>query len=272
MKHGDEIIQEALNTYKPVMVLLLFSGGHDSMCSTHFAASYLKLKDIPFKVYHGDTTIYIERTRQYVKDQCKAYGWDLVIKSPPKIEDTYREVVRKHGFPGPNRQAHSFMYRKLKERALRHYITHEVKSSPYARENVLLISGARQSESAIRMGYQDYMKKENSKIWCSPLFYWHKINIENYMAGNQISRNPVKDKLGISGECLCGCFSDKGELDRLDQHFPDDADKIHELHELAIENGHPWPWAMGPNEWYKIHPPGQLSMDLGMCTRCHRIA
>lgn len=31
-------------------------------------------------------------------------------------------------------------------------------------------------------------------------------------------------------------------------------------------NGFPWPWSMGPTEWYKNHPKGQL--DMFMCVGC----
>lgn len=268
MKGAEKIIKNALDQYNPIAVLLMFSGGHDSMVSSHFAAQYLKSLDVPFLVYHGDTTIYVEETRQYVIDRCKQYGWDLRICASPKKKDTYREMVRHFGFPGPTAQSHAIMYRRLKERALCHFITHVLKSRPYARENVLLITGCRKYESIIRMGYRDHTRKEDSRIWCSPCFYWRVQDVNGYMENNGIVRNLVKDKLGISGECLCGCFADKGELDRLDQHFPDTADKIHELHDLAIENGFPWPWSMGPTEWYKLHPPGQMSLDLGMCVRC----
>lgn len=265
MKHADEIIQEAIDRYKSVHTLLLFSGGHDSLCSTHFAASYLRLKDIPFSVYHGDTTIAIPETRQYVQDVCKMYGWDLIVGIPPETE-RYEEIVKRYGFPGPGLGPHQFMYRRLKERALRSTVTHVIKSKPNARENVLLISGIRKFESRIRMGYTHVIRKEDSRIWCNPIFFWTKKTCEEYMKGNDLPRNSVKDTIGISGECLCGCFADKGEFDRIAQHYPHVAEYIDRLHEIAKANGHPWFWTQGPSLWKKLYPKGQL--ELGMCARC----
>jgi len=265
-----EIIQSAINKYRPKAVLLLFSGGHDSLISTHLSASILQNLNIPFKVYHGDTSIYIQEARDYVESVCCFFKWDLVIRQPEKGE-RYEDIVKKHGFPGPSLMAHGIMYRRLKERALRRYISHEIKTRPKSKENVLLITGARQQESKVRMGYRDAVKKEASKIWCAPIFKWSKARCEKYMSENKLPRSIVKDTIGISGECLCGCFADKGEFDRIAQYFPEAADKIDDLHDLATDNGKPWFWTQGPTQWDKMYPPGQYSLDLGMCSNCSRI-
>jgi len=276
MKHADTIIQEAIDQYHPIHVLLLFSGGHDSLVSTHFSASYLKLKDIPFTVYHGDTTIGIPETQDYVRDVCNAYGWDLAIRRPPSEEDWYKSIVAKYGFPGPGKKSHQFMYRRLKERALRAYVTHEVKSKPRARENVLLITGIRKDESRIRMGYINPTSKEDSRVWCNPIFYWSKQTCEAYMKGNNLPRNPVKDSICISGECLCGAFASMEERAEIRQAYPHVDAELRRLESIAKENGYPWPWSQGPAEWYNNHPPGMQDMFTGevnpapsyMCVGC----
>jgi 3'-phosphoadenosine 5'-phosphosulfate sulfotransferase (PAPS reductase)/FAD synthetase len=267
----EEIIKKAIQDYKPIHALLLFSGGHDSMVSTHLAASILDKIGFNYTVYHGDTSICIKETRDYLKTQCKTYGWKLEIRSP-KEGETYKDIVQKYGFPGPTPIAHGIMYRRLKERALRRFISHEIKSKPQARENVILISGVRKAESKIRMGYKDAVKKEGSKIWTAPCFGFQKSDIENYLKDHNIKRNIVKDTIGISGECLCGCFSDKGEYDKICQHFPQAADQIDQLHDLAIENGKHWHWTQGPTEWEKLYPKDQMCLDLGMCSNCSRIS
>lgn len=270
MKTADEIIKKAVKDFEPIHALLLFSGGHDSVVSTHISMSILDQLGLPYSVYHGNTTISIKETREYVVERCIEYNLNLFIGSPKKGE-TYKDIVREYGFPGPNKKAHQIMYRRLKERALRNHVTHVIKSKPHARENVLLISGARQSESSIRMGYSDSIKKENSRIWCAPCFYWQSHQIDKYMKEYQIKRNPVKDTIGISGECLCGCFADKGEFDKIAQHYPDAGDYLDQLHTVAIENGKPWPWTHGPTKWSQLHPEGQIELELGMCSSCSRI-
>lgn len=266
---AKQIIKKAVEKYKTKKALLLFSGGHDSLVSTHVSSFILKELGVDFWVYHGDTGIKIPETQDFVRMICEKYGWPLLIGEIPKFEDTYEEIIKKHGFPGPGIGPHQFMYRRLKERALRHTISHKVKSSQYARENILLISGIRKFESRIRMGYTDYTRKENSKIWCNPIFFWQTADCHKYMAENEIPRNRVKDQIGISGECLCGCFSDQGEFDRIAQCYPHVADEIDRLHQIAIEHGHPWFWTQGPTQWAKLNPPGQLTIEgMGMCVRC----
>ena len=53
----QEIIQSAIDKYKPIQIALLFSGGHDSLVNTHLSSSILKSLGYNFVVYHGDTTM-----------------------------------------------------------------------------------------------------------------------------------------------------------------------------------------------------------------------
>jgi 3'-phosphoadenosine 5'-phosphosulfate sulfotransferase (PAPS reductase)/FAD synthetase len=260
---SEEIIQQAIRTFQPKMVLLLFSGGHDSLCSTHWSATCLQSMGIAFTVYHGNTGIGIRETRQFVHDTCSYFGWPLYEGRPAKSEK-YEILVKKYGFPGP--ASHKYMYRNLKEHPLRKYVTHTCKTSVYARENVLLLTGIRRSESKIRMGYSEFLKKEGSRVWCSPLFFWSEQDIHRYMEEQQLPRNPVKDKICISGECLCGAFAGKEEWFEINLHFPEAAKEIKRIHRMAKANGHPWGWASNPKEYnqsVETAPP-----NLMMCVGC----
>jgi len=261
----SKIIQQALEKYNPVKVILLFSGGHDSMCSTHYSASYLDLIGVKYTVYHGNTGIGIKETRDYVHSVVEHFKWDY-FEGHPRNGETYEDIIKRWGFPGPTRQSHQMMYIRLKERALKKYVTHSCKSSVHARENVLLLSGIRQQESKIRMGYKDHTRKENSCVWSNPIFHWSEKDCERYMLENNLPRNPVKDKICISGECLCGAFAGKEELAEIKSCYPATYAEIQRLHKVAEECGHPWGWASGPQEWYKNHPPGQI--DMFMCVGC----
>ena len=86
------------------------------------------------------------------------------------------------------------------------------------------------------------------------------------MLQHNLPRNAVKDKICISGECLCGAFASYSELMEIKQEYPDAYNEIQRLHSLAKENGHPWGWSTGPTDWYKNHPPGQV--DMFMCVGC----
>lgn len=264
----SQILRAAIEKYKPVKVLLMLSGGHDSVTNAHVCANLLISWSIPFEVYHGDTTIGIPETQDYVQKICAQYGWKLNIRKPPKIEDHYDSIVKKYGFPGPTKSSHRYMYIRLKERALRRFVTHECKSDPRARDNVLLCSGVRRQESQIRMGYAHVMTKDNSRCWVNPIFYWSEEACRSYMHQHNIPRNPVKDLMCISGECLCGAWAKKEEWIELQIHFPAVAAKINALRILAAENGHPWGWASGPKEWAAAEAAKrQLSFNF-MCAGC----
>jgi 3'-phosphoadenosine 5'-phosphosulfate sulfotransferase (PAPS reductase)/FAD synthetase len=258
----SEIIIEAIEKYNPSKILLLFSGGHDSLCSTHYSSLFLKSIGVDFTVYHGNTGIGIRQTREYVYCICEQFGWSLYEgKAAPMA---YEKSVAKFGFPGPSQ--HCYMYRNLKEKPLRNYVTHKCKSNPHARENVLLLTGIRRSESKIRMGYKDSIRKEASRIWCSPIFDWTKQDCDDYMKLHSLPRNPVKDKICISGECLCGAFSKKEEYVELKGSYPEAALEIERIHQIAIDNGKPWGWASNQIKHYKNNPPGQVNMF--MCVGC----
>lgn len=258
-----QIIEAAIEQYNPIKVVLLFSGGHDSLVSTHISATILDDLGIDYCVYHGDTTIGIPETQDFVRRVCDQYRWKLEIRKPPKKKDTYEELIKRFGFPGPNKLSHQIMYRCLKERALSAFVTYELKTNSKSRENVLLITGVRKMESKIRMGYKETISKDGSKIWATPIFYFSKSMCESYMKEHNLPRNPVKDAICISGECLCGSFGSNEELAEIRAAYPETAAKIDELHKLAKEHGHPWSWGSGPTEWYKQHPPGVIDMFTG---------
>src|SRR5436189_263454 len=111
----DEIINKAIEDNKPIYAIALFSGGYDSLVTTHVAMSYLKRHhpSLPRFTAHINTGIGIEETRTFVRNTCKEYKWELKeYHSPFKYED----IVLEHGFPGP--ASHRYMYIRLKERAI----------------------------------------------------------------------------------------------------------------------------------------------------------
>lgn len=272
-----EILTDALDTYSPIGALLLFSGGHDSLVSTHLMAGILSEEGVPFTVYHGDTTIGIPETQEFVRQVCSLFGWPLVIRQPPE-KDHYEKLVADYGFSGPTKESHQFTFRRFKERALRGYVSNEYKSSVYAREHVLLISGARKSESTIRMGYTNPVHKDDSRIWCNPIFWWSNKKCQDYIAKYNLPKNPVKEKLCISGECLCGCFARPEERAEIKVACPHVDRRLSELEDIAKANGHPWPWGTGPTQWFKNRPPGVIDMFTGepnpgpmfMCVNCKK--
>ena len=218
--HG--VIDDAIAKYDIKQVYALFSGGHDSLTTTHVTAQHPLFKG----VLHIDTGIGIPQTKQYVIDTCEQQGWPLFIY---KSAWDYVQLVTKFGFPGPD--LHSVMYRMLKERALDKFMQDK---KTERLENIGLVNGARSQESKRRMGHLEPHHKQSSKIWISAIHDWSALDCSDYIAKQGLKRNPVKDKLHISGECLCGSFADPMERREIAFWFPE-IDELLSKYEQVVQ-------------------------------------
>src|SRR6185312_16141597 len=134
----------------------------------------------------------------------------------PPEGSTYRDLVLDQGFPGPG--MHYKMFQRLKERALMQ-VRRELVTNGW-RQRVIFLAGRRRAESARRKDIPLH-DKTGSILWVSPIAMWHKLDMQMYrlMMGD-VPVNRVSELLGMSGECLCGAFAKKDELDRIGEHFP----------------------------------------------------
>src|SRR4249920_2790823 len=93
----------AILEHRPSHVFALFSGGHDSLCSTHLASQWPEFT----AAVHVNTGIGIQETRTFVRDTCREHGWPLLEYHPDA--KTYEDLVREKGMPrGP--KSHNTMY------------------------------------------------------------------------------------------------------------------------------------------------------------------
>jgi 3'-phosphoadenosine 5'-phosphosulfate sulfotransferase (PAPS reductase)/FAD synthetase len=114
------------------------------------------------------------------------------------------------------------------------------------------------------MGYKDSVKKDNSKIWTSPIMDWSKKDCEGWIKAHNLPRNPVKDKICISGECLCGCFAKPEEYAEIKASYPDAWEKLEKMKKYSK-----WGWGKDPNQWRKHNPEGQMKIPfMPMCVGC----
>lgn len=264
MKESKRIMDEAINAYAPTKIFCLFSGGHDSQVATHYVmASYRHLSP---EVVHIDTGIGIPETQQFVVDTCKKYGWPLKIyraSENTKADGTpdpmvYEDIVVANGFPGPG--AHRIMYSKLKQRQVRRLVReHKEKRS----DRIMLVSGVRRQESKRRMGTTEECYRDGAQVWVAPMLYMDSSDQRRYMLSNALSENPVKIKLCMSGECLCGAFAHEGELDEIRYWYPEVADRIDRITKKVKAAGHGGTWEK--SKWKakaKVEKAGPL------CTTC----
>lgn len=267
MKALDEaqrIMKEAIDTHAPSHIVCLLSGGHDSLTVTHFVME--NYRHLQPRVAHIDTGIGIPDTQTFVKDVCRRYQWPLKIfraVENVKADGTpdpmvYDDIVREHGFPGPG--AHRLMYSKLKQRQVRR-IVRELKHK--RTDRILFISGVRRAESRRRMGTTEEIWRDGAQVWVAPLLYFTESDQKQYMERWDLPRNPVKDKLCMSGECLCGAFATPGELAEISYWYPEVGARIRRLEAEVAARGHKGSWENGG--WKKntpVEPAGPL------CSTC----
>jgi len=219
-----DIIDESCDMAPDAPVFALFSGGHDSLVSTHIASRHPRFSG----VVHVNTGIGIEETRDFVRRQCQNFGWPLYEYKAAELPtpQVYEDVVLVHGFPGPAQ--HHRMYARLKERCLRH-----MKAIHAPRQPIILVTGIRKQESQKRMGYAREIDKRGQWLWTAPCVDWSEEDCRACMRADKLPRNPVKDKMCISGECLCGAFARSGERAELRHYYPEEYARIRRL-EVAV--------------------------------------
>jgi len=251
IKESLSILDDMAAEHAPVAVFGMFSGGHDSLCAVHLASTHPAFTGAA----HVNTTIGIERTRQFVRDTCARQAWPLKEYTPPV---PYREIVWKHGFPGPG--AHAFMYARLKERCVR-ALVREHKSE--RKDRVALVTGVRLAESTRRMGHVVPVVRAGAQVWTAPILHWTDDDKNEYMARFGLARNPIVDALCMSGECLCGAFASRGELQALKRVDPDAYAFIKQLEEEVALFGKPATWGVRPGV-----VPKKTKPKPGLCFSC----
>lgn len=249
---GLALIDAAVAEHRPSAVYALFSGGHDSMCSTLVASKHPAFSG----VIHVNTGIGIRQTREYVRDTCELRGWTLHELHPPDL--TYEAMVERYGFPGPG--SHLYAYSWLKERALRKFVTeHKVNR----RDRIGLVTGVRWQESERRMGTVKPIQRDGAQLWIAPIAGWAATDKLAYMRDNNAAPNPVVLNLHMSGECLCGSFARPGELDFLAAWYPAAAEEIRAIERQMARRGLPSKWGERPPG---AVPEGQAMFPL--CMSC----
>ncbi|CAL9367027.1 phosphoadenosine phosphosulfate reductase domain-containing protein [Streptomyces sp. enrichment culture] len=222
---------------------VLYSGGNDSTTVAHLFRGEATV------AIHANTGIGVEKTRVFVRNTCARWGLPLLEKSP-RAGDTFRDMVLDRGFPGPAQ--HFKMYQRLKERCLRQ-ARKELVTNGY-RQRVIFLAGRRRSESARRADVPAG-ERVDSVIWVSPMVLWTKLDLNTYrlMAGD-VPVNEVSELIHMSGECLCGSFAEKYELEMIGDYFPDWRDEIEALEaEIADRDDIPeirrkWGWGAYRND------------------------
>jgi len=273
-------LSRVVTEHSPAAWVALLSGGHDSVCACHLASLHPDAPK-PFQVYHIDTGISSEYTRQYVEDRCKQFGWNLNVVRSEKADDTYEAFVRRNGMPGPG--MHMFVYNRIKERAIQR-LSMDLKRG---QRPVMFVTGCRRQESQRRMGYAvavrrgDGLSKEGnlnnpSRLWVAPCLEWVPKDQAAHMKEYGIPRNRIKDILGLSGECFCGANAGEdnpqkqSERELIREHCPDVDRELCRLEEIAREAGKPCKWGHKPTKDQLVGMDSSTPLFMDLCIGCQK--
>jgi 3'-phosphoadenosine 5'-phosphosulfate sulfotransferase (PAPS reductase)/FAD synthetase len=249
-------LDAAVREHEPSHVFALFSGGHDSLCSTAVAAKHTSFT----AAVHINTGIGIPQTREFVRVTCKEQGWPLIEMHPDA--KTYRDLVIEKGMPG-GPKAHNTMYYWLKQRQVRRLVR-EHKTGP--KDRIALVTGIRVGESQRRMVSAMAMPvhRIGAQVWVNPILEWTKADCNDFIETEGLVRSPVVDTLHRSGECLCGALAHTSEIIDIRAWFPEVAEEIADYEELARQHGHledVWAGRLTVNRQ-------QLRFDHPLCVGC----
>lgn len=271
---GLRITREAIEQYKPVAIMAAYSSGDDSIVSTHFG-----VENFSALVINAGTKIALSKSVCHLKAVCEKRKWTLQIEEatpegPPRTmlvrgkkvpfdqavlpagkwldgATAYEEYCLNFGFPGRGKPQHARMYQRLKERPFRRILAQHGAAKAESRPKVLILSGIRGDESAIRAGYKRPSAPGNfGDVWVNPFYYRTASDFEAYRQEFGLPRNPVKAQCGISGECCCLTFGQVGERDIYRVIEPTFAEYTDDLERRVKANGFPWGYGESPPaEW-----------------------
>lgn len=211
LQESAEIVNKAIIDNDPYAIVLMLSGGDDSITAL-LAAIMCGIK-IDF-IVHGVTGTGLPAVRLYVAEIAAKYGIKIIYADAGTAFEDY--VMRK-GFFGRGKDAHKYSYHILKDnpfgKAISKYIRKGVKG-----RKIILLNGIRVDESdnrADNFGDNPYRWQDSSpnNLWVNIIHWFTKHNCLELLAGEDFKRSPVAIELGRSGECNCGTMD--SEADRI---------------------------------------------------------
>ena len=161
---------------------------------------------------------------EYVKKICNRFNWKLNIVEP-KIDESYEDFVRRFGFPHSG--IHNVVMGFLKWHPIRKWFYDQKKLG----RKIIYISGRRKNESTRRMRMKTNKRDliMDGMHFHSPIFDWSTGQVWVYLEEHKIERSPIYDTMHMSGDCMCGAFSQKGESAFLQMFHPKLAEWLEDL-------------------------------------------
>lgn len=261
-----EIIIRAIAQYNPYAIVVMFSGGDDSLTAYHLAR-YLGIPTTHF--LHGVTNTGIIETTDFARMTGEQSGLRYIEANAGNAFDDY--VLRK-GFFGIGHMAHESAYHVLKSEHFKKTLSKHIRQGVRGRK-IILLTGARKEESDNRkMMLAQTIKADGPNIWVSALSDWTKLDCLEFLDGHK--RNPVTEILHRSGECLCGTMQSLETRREVSFWYPYWGKKIDSLEKEACKRGFCWGWGQDLPSVIKAKKAREKAIKNGqlewlpMCQNC----
>lgn len=265
-----DILNRAYEYWRPRWIFLLYSGGYDSVCSTHvgwhWAESIIATHGLT-KVISADTGVAADGWREYVERVASAERWTHEIWDNPN-PDFYYDNSREYGFPFTKPMHGQIMFRNLKERT---FDAVRAAHKNHPRDRCMLITGMRRAESTDRADTPEWLE-DGAGLWVSPLVNWTEEDIYEYRIARGFEPNPFYETVGGSGDCECnwGQFTD---IETIERYSPKLGAKIRPVHEeCLVKFGYGY-GERGDNEYLIGERAGQMTLPgvepiINLCAGC----
>lgn len=263
IKYSKELFNQAVKENPPYAIVMMLSGGDDSLTAYHVAKELGIEIDL---VIHGVTGTGLRATRDFVHQEVERMG-DKLIEA--NADNAYEKYVLRKGFFGRGETAHSYSYHVLKAEHFRKSVSKHIRQRKRGRK-IIFLNGARRKESKRRM---KTMKKPiritGNDIWLNIINEADKEQTINYLCGNGIKRNPVSAQMCKSGECMCGTTQNKemrAEASELDPNWKAWIDSL----EREVLKKFPWKWGEDVPKYWSMEQKGQQRLfDYNYRPMCH---
>jgi 3'-phosphoadenosine 5'-phosphosulfate sulfotransferase (PAPS reductase)/FAD synthetase len=265
-QQSQDIIDRALRELRPYAVIMMLSGGDDSLTAYHVARALGVHIDAIIHVKTGtgipDTTQFVRRVGEQAEEQyfeADATG-------------AYEDYVLRKGFFGRGLIAHTYAYHLLKADGFRKLISQHFRQGKRGRD-ILLLNGARQHESENRMfTMKEPIQRENQTSrnwWVNIINDWTKLQCRAFLNERGIERNPVTRNLCRSGECMCGTMQNAEERREAAFFYPQWGAWLDNLEREVIAR-HGWGWGIEMPQSLKQERAGQIPFPgfQPMCVGC----
>lgn len=263
------ILDRAVATYDPSLIMCCFSGGYDSLIATHMVHRWQA--PVPVLTVSVDTLISADGWREFVTTAAAAIGVTrFEIADNPEL-DSWKKDVEERGFVY-RRNQHLFYFYWLKQRVFRLLLA---KYKTHRHDRVMFVTGVRRAESKERANTPE-VSESGSAVYCNPLVYWNEEECWLYRTAHELPVNPFYDTFGNSGDCLCN-WHNQISLAAVEQHAPNAYQVIKPLHDGCLTN-HGYGYQGEPSRYTKQELAGQMRLlpDMddvpNLCAGCSRIA